>query len=148
MGKHKPIFTPHMDTGDHVVVVNASKVALTGSKPEKKKYFHHTHVSGRRDLDGVSRRARPKHLIASSTTAVTRHVAEDQARTRDAEEAQGLRGRRASPRGSAARWSGIPEPTVRNAHDDRRSTSRTRTGRRKEAVARVTAGRRRRANTW
>jgi large subunit ribosomal protein L13 len=46
MGKNKPIFTPHMDTGDHVVVVNASKVALTGKKPEKKRYFHHTLYPG------------------------------------------------------------------------------------------------------
>ena len=34
-GKHKPIFTPHLDTGDHVVVINADKVVLTGEKTEK-----------------------------------------------------------------------------------------------------------------
>jgi large subunit ribosomal protein L13 len=45
-GKHKPIYTPHMDTGDHVVVINASKVALSGRKPEDKKYFHHTLYPG------------------------------------------------------------------------------------------------------
>ena len=45
-GKHKPIFTPSMDTGDHVVVVNASKITLTGRKPEDKKYFHHTMYPG------------------------------------------------------------------------------------------------------
>lgn len=45
-GKHKPIFTPHMDTGDHVVVVNASKIALTGTKSENKKYFRHTMYPG------------------------------------------------------------------------------------------------------
>ena len=39
-GKHKAIYTPHIDTGDHVVVVNASKVVLTGRKPEDKRYFH------------------------------------------------------------------------------------------------------------
>ncbi len=45
-GKHKPIYTPHMDTGDHVIVINAAKVRLTGTKPEKKKYFHHTMYPG------------------------------------------------------------------------------------------------------
>ena len=45
-GKHKPIYTPSMDTGDHVVVVNASKIALTGRKPEDKKYFNHTMYPG------------------------------------------------------------------------------------------------------
>jgi len=41
-GKHKPMYTPHMDTGDHVVVINAAKVALSGRKAQDKKYFHHT----------------------------------------------------------------------------------------------------------
>ena len=45
-GKHKPIYTPHMDTGDHVVVINAKKVALSGRKPEDKRYFHHTLYPG------------------------------------------------------------------------------------------------------
>jgi large subunit ribosomal protein L13 len=45
-GKHKPIFTPHMDTGDHVVVINASKVKVTGRKAEQKRYFHHTGYMG------------------------------------------------------------------------------------------------------
>ena len=45
-GKHKAMYTPHLDTGDHVVVVNASKIALTGRKAEDKKYFHHTLYPG------------------------------------------------------------------------------------------------------
>ena len=45
-GKHKPIFTPHLDTGDHVVVVNARKVKLTGKKAEKKTYFRHSGYMG------------------------------------------------------------------------------------------------------
>jgi len=45
-GKHKPMYTPHMDTGDHVIVINAAKVRLTGTKPEKKEYFHHTMYPG------------------------------------------------------------------------------------------------------
>jgi len=45
-GKHKPIFTPHMDTGDFVIVVNADKVRLTGTKDETKTYFRHTGYPG------------------------------------------------------------------------------------------------------
>jgi large subunit ribosomal protein L13 len=45
-GKHKPTFTPHMDCGDFVIVVNAAKVRLTGKKPEQKRYFRHTGYMG------------------------------------------------------------------------------------------------------
>jgi large subunit ribosomal protein L13 len=45
-GKHKPIFTPHMDTGDGVIVINASKVKVTGRKLENKQYFKHTGYMG------------------------------------------------------------------------------------------------------
>ncbi|TMQ72130.1 MAG: 50S ribosomal protein L13 [Candidatus Eisenbacteria bacterium] len=45
-GKHKPMFTPHMDTGDHVIVINAREIALTGRKAQDKRYFHHTLYPG------------------------------------------------------------------------------------------------------
>jgi len=45
-GKHKPIYTPHIDTGDHVVVINAEKVKLTGRKADDKMYFRHTMYPG------------------------------------------------------------------------------------------------------
>jgi large subunit ribosomal protein L13 len=45
-GKHKPTFTPHMDTGDHVIVINASKVRVTGRKAEQKQYFRHSGYMG------------------------------------------------------------------------------------------------------
>ncbi len=45
-GKHKPIYTPHLDTGDHVVVLNASKVLLTGRKADQKVYFRHSGYMG------------------------------------------------------------------------------------------------------
>jgi large subunit ribosomal protein L13 len=45
-GKHKAMFTPHIDTGDHVVVINAEKVALTGRKRTQKVYYHHTGYPG------------------------------------------------------------------------------------------------------
>lgn len=45
-GKHKPIFTPHIDTGDFVVVVNADKVRVTGKKEQMKSYFSHSGYPG------------------------------------------------------------------------------------------------------
>ena len=45
-GKHKPIYTPHLDTGDHVVVVNAGKIRVTGDKLRQKSYFRHSNYPG------------------------------------------------------------------------------------------------------
>jgi large subunit ribosomal protein L13 len=45
-GKHKPVYTPHIDTGDHVVVVNAARVKLTGRKEEQKLYRYHSGYEG------------------------------------------------------------------------------------------------------
>lgn len=45
-GKHKPIFTPRMDVGDYVIVINAEKVAVTGQKRQDKMYYHHTQYPG------------------------------------------------------------------------------------------------------
>lgn len=45
-GKHKPSYTPHMDCGDHVVIINAEKIQLTGNKREDKRYYRHTGYPG------------------------------------------------------------------------------------------------------
>ena len=45
-GKHKPTYTPHIDCGDYVIIVNASKVLLTGNKLEDKKYYNHSQYPG------------------------------------------------------------------------------------------------------
>ncbi len=45
-GKHKPTYTPHVDCGDYVIIVNASKVLLTGNKMEDKKYYNHSQYPG------------------------------------------------------------------------------------------------------
>jgi len=45
-GKHKPIFTPHVDTGDHVIVINAEKVVLTGKKLRQKIWYRHSGYPG------------------------------------------------------------------------------------------------------
>ncbi|KQL52153.1 50S ribosomal protein L13 [Heyndrickxia shackletonii] len=45
-GKHKPTFTPHVDTGDHVIIINASQIELTGKKLSDKIYYRHTQFAG------------------------------------------------------------------------------------------------------
>ena len=45
-GKHKPMFTPHMDCGDYVIVVNAEKIRVTGNKLDAKKYYHYSGYPG------------------------------------------------------------------------------------------------------
>ena len=45
-GKNKPIFTPHIDTGDYVIIINAEKVAVTGKKLDQKVYYHHSEYVG------------------------------------------------------------------------------------------------------
>lgn len=45
-GKHKPTFTPHMDTGDHVIIINAQKIHLTGNKLADKMYYRHSKYPG------------------------------------------------------------------------------------------------------
>ncbi|MDD3020735.1 MAG: 50S ribosomal protein L13 [Alphaproteobacteria bacterium] len=56
-GKHKPSYTPHMDTGDYVVVINAEKVVLTGNKREGTKFYWHTGYPG-----GIKERTRAQIL--------------------------------------------------------------------------------------
>lgn len=45
-GKHKPIYTPHVDCGDYVIVINADKIKVTGNKDETKKYYNHSQYPG------------------------------------------------------------------------------------------------------
>ena len=45
-GKHKPYFTPHLDTGDHVIIVNADKIHVTGKRMDQKKYYRHSGYPG------------------------------------------------------------------------------------------------------
>lgn len=70
MGKHRPTYTPHVDTGDYVVVVNASKVALTGKKLEQKTYTWYTGYTRQREETAGQRLQRKPELII--TEAVRR----------------------------------------------------------------------------
>lgn len=68
-GKHKPTFAPHLDTGDHVVIVNASKVRLTGNKLNDKIWYRHSGYPG-----GLRRIWYGKLLAENPTTAVEKAV--------------------------------------------------------------------------
>ena len=64
-GKHKAVYTPHIDTGDHVVIVNAAKVKLTGRKDDQKIYRAHSGYEGglREERAKVVRARKPERLI-------------------------------------------------------------------------------------
>jgi large subunit ribosomal protein L13 len=64
-GKHKPMYTPHLDTGDYVVVLNASRVRLTGKKADQKTYFRHSGFMGGEKHIPFKRmiRSRPERVI-------------------------------------------------------------------------------------
>ena len=63
MGKHRPTYTPHVDTGDHIVVINAEKVALSGNKWEKKVYTRYTGYPGLRSETAADRLAKRPEMI-------------------------------------------------------------------------------------
>ena len=63
MGKHRPTYTPHVDTGDYVVVVNAEKVVFTGKKWEQKQYTWYTGYPGQRSITAEERHKRRPELI-------------------------------------------------------------------------------------
>ena len=67
-GKHKPTFTPFLDTGDHIIVVNAEKVALSGRKLETKMYRHHSgYPGGLREIPAAKMlEKRPIRLVESA----------------------------------------------------------------------------------
>ncbi len=64
-GKHKPIYTPHVDCGDNVIVINADKVVLTGRKMKDKKYYWHTGYPG-----GIKERTAEKMIGGKRPTRV------------------------------------------------------------------------------
>ncbi|MEY2460029.1 MAG: large subunit ribosomal protein [Acidimicrobiaceae bacterium] len=68
-GKHKPIYAPHCDTGDHVIIVNADKIVLTAGKAEKKMVYRHSGYPG-----GLTTRTYANLLEAKPTDAVRKTV--------------------------------------------------------------------------
>jgi large subunit ribosomal protein L13 len=67
-GRDKPIYTPHVDTGDYVIVINADKVKLTGSKEEDKKYMFYSGYMGNEKYRSVKdfRESRPEFIITNA----------------------------------------------------------------------------------
>ena len=76
MGKHKPIFTPFLDCGDHVVVINAEKIVLTGNKLADKKYYRHTgYPAGIRETSAEELLAKyPKRLVEFAVRGMLPHT--------------------------------------------------------------------------
>jgi len=74
-GKHKPIFTPHVDTGDHVIVINADKVVLTGKKLEQKMYYRHSgYAGGLKTMDYETfLRVKPELLVEKAIKGMLPH---------------------------------------------------------------------------
>ncbi len=74
-GKHKPIYTPHVDTGDYVIVVNCEKIAVTANKRTQKKYRWHTGYMGglkERTFEEMIQR-QPKKVITSAVKGMLPH---------------------------------------------------------------------------
>ncbi|NIY72906.1 50S ribosomal protein L13 [Marivivens donghaensis] len=67
-GKHKPTFTPHMDMGDNVIVINADKIQLTGKKREKPNYWHTGHPGGikSRTTGQILEGAHPERVVTQA----------------------------------------------------------------------------------
>ncbi len=67
-GKHKPEFTPHVDTGDYIIVINAEKVKVTGRKEDDKKYYKHTgYVGNLKEINVRDLRAKaPERIIETA----------------------------------------------------------------------------------
>ena len=67
-GKHKPVFTPHVDTGDYIVVINAVKVAVTGKKLQDKMYYRFTGYIGNMKSENLSQAlaAHPERVIETA----------------------------------------------------------------------------------
>lgn len=63
MGKHRPTYTPHVDTGDYVVVVNAEKVSFSGKKWEQKRYTRYTGYTGQKSITAGERLKRKPEMI-------------------------------------------------------------------------------------
>ena len=67
-GKNKPEFTPHVDTGDYVIVINAEKIAVTGNKMDQKMYYHHS------DYIGGLKETTLKEMLAKHPERVIEHA--------------------------------------------------------------------------
>ena len=74
-GKHKPDFTPHMDMGDFVIIINAEKIAVTGNKETEKTYFSHTgYPGGSKEISLASiRKSNPEKILMKAVKGMLPH---------------------------------------------------------------------------
>lgn len=73
-GKHKPTFTPHMDSGDHVIVINADQVVLTGNKREERIHWHSQYPGGLKSVTrGQMLEKRPERLVERTIKGMLPH---------------------------------------------------------------------------
>ena len=74
-GKHKPTYTPNMDNGDHVIIINCSKVALTGNKLNQKVYRHHSgYIGGMKETSAkVMLETKPEKMMTLAVTGMLPH---------------------------------------------------------------------------
>ncbi len=105
-GKHKTTFAPHVDTGDHVIIINADKVVLTSDKAEKKMVYRHSGYPG-----GIKARTYADLLVRQAGRGRSlhraRHASQDPPRPGPAQEAEGLRRTQPPPRSPAAHAAGV-----------------------------------------
>lgn len=74
-GKHKPVYTPHVDTGDHVIIINASKIHLTGKKLQDKIYYRHSlHPGGLKGRTALEmRETRSREMLETTIKGMLPH---------------------------------------------------------------------------
>ena len=101
-GKHKPIFAPHIDTGDHVIIINAKKVVLTSGKADRERVYRHSGYPGgiKSETYGELLARKPEDAIRRTDP---RHAAEGPAGPPDARQAEGVRRTRPPALGAVAR---------------------------------------------
>jgi large subunit ribosomal protein L13 len=120
-GKHKPIFAPHMDTGDHVIVINAKGIRLTGGKEDKKVYVRHSGYPGGLNRVGFSRMIdrRPAQVVQKAITGMLpknrlgRQMARKLAVYEGATHPHEAQKPVALPLGEIPKWEGLPKPPPR-----------------------------------
>jgi large subunit ribosomal protein L13 len=120
-GKHKPIFAPHMDTGDHVIVVNARGVRVTGGKEEKKVYVRHSGYPGGLNRIAFSRMLskRPVRVVEKAITGMLpknrlgRQMARKLAVYEGSEHPHQAQKPVSLSLGEIPKWEGLPKPRPR-----------------------------------
>ena len=138
-GKHKPIFAPHLDTGDHVVVVNAKKVVLTAGKADHERVYRHSGYPG-----GIKSETYGE-LLARKPDDAIRHTVKGMLPKgplgrQMLDQAEGVRRPRPPARGAVARAARPvrgPRPLIPGGTDAMATPLTQTTGRRKEAIARA-----------